>query len=134
MFAAGKKVKREQIDYLNMIKPVLQQSCSIQTAEKNKQVAINGDFAVKLNELFQRVGELEEKNDVDKKESVRKARIKENIISLLEQHKKLSSSELGNLLNLSRTRCNEYFRELSKEGLVEGTIVDRQKFYKPVKR
>ena len=59
-------------------------------------------------------------------------KIKEQIISLLQQNKKLTSSQLSNLIGLSRTRCNEYFRELTKEGYTEGVVINRQKYYKLV--
>jgi predicted ArsR family transcriptional regulator len=66
-------------------------------------------------------------------DGIRKSKTKDEIVNMLRQHKKLTSTQLGMLLGLSRTRCNEYFRELMKDGRVEGVIVDRQKFYKLVK-
>lgn len=139
-----KRVRRGQIDYLLRIKPLLQPNFISELTEKakpvnesnekNKEFLEIDDFISKLNELTERIDVLEKKMDEEKEDSVRKIKIKEQILSLLEEHKKLSSSELSNLVNLSRTRCNEYFRELSKEGLAEGIIVGRQKFYKLVKR
>jgi tetrahydromethanopterin S-methyltransferase subunit G len=54
----------------------------------------------------------------------------ENIKSLLERHEKLSSVELSELVGLSRTRCNEYFKLMEKLNIVEPFIVGKEKFYK----
>ncbi|MEM5829815.1 MAG: helix-turn-helix domain-containing protein [Candidatus Aenigmatarchaeota archaeon] len=54
----------------------------------------------------------------------------EKIISLLQEHGKLSSSQLSQILGLSRTRCNEYFKQMESLGLVEGIEIGKEKFYK----
>ena len=54
----------------------------------------------------------------------------ENITSLLEVHEKLSSRDLSELIGLSRTRCNEYFKLMEKLGMVEPVLNERKKFYK----
>ncbi len=64
-----------------------------------------------------------------KPESMRTLKVKSMIKSLLEEHKKLTSSDLNRLLKLSRTRCNEYLVELEREGLVQGATIRRKKFY-----
>ncbi|MEM5834258.1 MAG: winged helix-turn-helix domain-containing protein [Candidatus Aenigmatarchaeota archaeon] len=90
---------------------------------------------ITLEDLLKRIEKLEAMLQEGKEnESVRKAKIKEQIISLLEQHKRLTSSQLSKLINLSRTRCNEYFRELTAEGITEGVLIDRKKYYKLVKK
>jgi hypothetical protein len=53
-----------------------------------------------------------------------------NIISLLERHEKLTSSELSQLIGLSRTRCNEYFKLMENLDIVEPVLAGREKFYK----
>ncbi len=93
----------------------------------------------KFEELMRRIENLEKemKGHEDKSkqsDGIRKTKIKSQVMSLLKEHKKLSSYELSRLVGLSRTRCNEYFRELAKEGLTEGVIIDRKKFYRLMKR
>jgi response regulator of citrate/malate metabolism len=134
MFGFERKLRKDQFDYLSRIKPLLQTNFEPNPAEKNKEFLEINDFIAKLDKLAQRVNAIEEKIEENKEEGVRKVKVKEQILSLLEQRKKLSSSELSNLINLSRTRCSEYFRELSKEGLSEGIIVGRQKYYKLVRK
>ena len=65
----------------------------------------------------------------DRPDSVRTLKVKSMIKSLLEEHKKLATPELAQMLKLSRTRCNEYMVELEREGIVAGTTVRRKKFY-----
>lgn len=60
---------------------------------------------------------------------VEKKRI-EKIISLLERHEKLTSVELSQLIGLSRTRCNEYFKLMEKMGIAESLLVGKEKYYK----
>jgi response regulator of citrate/malate metabolism len=54
----------------------------------------------------------------------------EKIISILQQHEKLSSIQLSQMLNLSRTRCNEYFKQMEELGLVEGIDIGKERYYK----
>jgi Fic family protein len=62
-------------------------------------------------------------------ESMRTLKVKSMIKSLLEEHGKLSSTDLSRLLKLSRTRCSEYLNEMVREGLLEHTTVRRKKYY-----
>jgi len=54
----------------------------------------------------------------------------EKIASALQDHGKLSSSQLAQILNLSRTRCNEYFKQMEDLGLVEGIEIGKEKYYR----
>lgn len=53
----------------------------------------------------------------------------EKIISLLKRHEKLSSTELSDLIGLSRTRCNEYFKLMENLGMVKSILVGKEKYY-----
>jgi len=53
----------------------------------------------------------------------------EKITSLLKRHEKLSSTELSDLIGLSRTRCNEYFKLMEKLEMVKPILVGKEKFY-----
>jgi biotin operon repressor len=54
----------------------------------------------------------------------------EKIMSLLQDQGKLSSSQLSQIMGLSRTRCNEYFKQMEDLGLVEGIEMGKEKYYK----
>jgi len=54
----------------------------------------------------------------------------ETIKFVLKQHQMLSSIQLAQLLHMSRTRANEYFKKMENMNLVDGTLVGKEKFYK----
>ncbi|MEM7825085.1 MAG: helix-turn-helix domain-containing protein, partial [Candidatus Aenigmatarchaeota archaeon] len=56
----------------------------------------------------------------------------EKITDLLQTHKKLSSIQLAHLMGLSRTRANEYLKQMENLGLVYGTIDGKEKYYQLV--
>ena len=62
-------------------------------------------------------------------ESSTKLKRKKQIIYLFKQHDSLTSSQLSELIQISRTRCTEYLKEMEKEGIVKGKIKKRKKFY-----
>lgn len=128
------KLVKDQISYLSKIKPLLKLNNSQAQEKEDVEIVEVDDLMARFDELAKRVSVLEENIGTEKEDSIRKRRVKEQIISALEQHKRLTSEQLGNIINLSRTRCNEYLRELTKEGFTEGVIVDRRKFYKLVKK
>ena len=65
----------------------------------------------------------------ERPESMRTLKVKSMMKSLIGEHGKLSSTDLGRILKLSRTRCSEYLNELVREGVLEYTTVRRKKFY-----
>lgn len=122
--------REEQINFLQKIKPMFLFS-QLPTEENEKKIVNNNqETSVKLDELIQRIESLEKALDNQQEEGVRKGKIKDSIASLLQQNKRLTSSQLSKLIGLSRTRCSEYFRELTREGKTEGVIINRQKYYK----
>jgi Fic family protein len=126
------KLREEQIEFLQKIKPVLISS-SLPELKIRSQESMNvAQEADNLDELVQRIEKIEKFLEIGEDDGVRKTKIKEQIISLLQQNKKLTSSQLSKLIGLSRTRCSEYFRELTREGTTEGVIINRQKYYKIV--
>lgn len=128
------KIKEEQISFLQKIKPIF--SSSLVPVSKNEaQETVNfiqKTPVIEIGELIRRIENIEKALDLQQEKGVRKNKVKEQIISLLQQNKKLTSSQLSKLIGLSRTRCSEYFRELTREGKTEGVIINRQKYYKLV--
>lgn len=53
----------------------------------------------------------------------------EKIATLLQEHGKLSSIQLAQLLNLSRTRANEYLKQMEGLGLAKSFLAGKEKFY-----
>lgn len=54
---------------------------------------------------------------------------KEAIRLILQKYGKVTASELSRLIKLSRTRCNEYLKDMEEEGLLFSIIDSRKKFY-----
>jgi response regulator of citrate/malate metabolism len=54
----------------------------------------------------------------------------ETIKFVLKQHQMLSSMQLAQLLHMSRTRANEYFKKMEDMNLVESSLVGKEKYYK----
>jgi len=130
----SEKIREEQINFLQKIKPIFSSSVQPEVKIENQKISnVNqGIDNPKFEELLKRIEKIEEMMGGREEETIRKGKVKEEIISLLQQHKKLTSTQLSKLVRLSRTRCSEYFRELTKEGLTEGIIINRQKYYKLV--
>jgi len=53
----------------------------------------------------------------------------ELIADLLKTNKKLSSLQLAKLINISRTRANEYLRMMEKLGIAKGVLIGKEKYY-----
>jgi len=64
-----------------------------------------------------------------KADSIRKIKMKRMVIELLTKYNRMTSSDLSVHLDLSRTRCSEYLKELERDGVTRGILVSRQKFY-----
>lgn len=56
----------------------------------------------------------------------------ERIISLLQDHRMLSSSQLAQMMGLSRTRCNEYFKQMENLGIAKAVDTGKERFYQLV--
>src|SRR4030066_2469415 len=56
-----------------------------------------------------------------------RTRTRSAIKLILKKHSPLSSDQLCKLIGLSRTRCNEYLKELENSGAATTKIVERKK-------
>ena len=54
---------------------------------------------------------------------------KEAIKLILQKYGKVTPSQLSKLIKLSRTRCNEYLKEMENDGMAISTIECRKKLY-----
>lgn len=78
----------------------------------------------KLNELRQLFESSEQKLTIVERKRM------EEIAQALHKHQKLSSTQLSQLIGLSRTRCNEYFKRMESMGIVEPVLIGKEKFYR----
>lgn len=54
---------------------------------------------------------------------------KEAIRLMLQKYGKVTPSQLSKLIKLSRTRCNEYLKDMENEGIAVSSIECRKKLY-----
>lgn len=54
---------------------------------------------------------------------------KEAIKMLLQKYNEITPSQLSKLIKLSRTRCNEYLKQMEDEGMMLSRVDSRKKFY-----
>jgi Fic family protein len=62
--------------------------------------------------------------------TAKKVKVKEMIKLLLSQHGSLSAPNVSKFLNLSRTRCSEYLKEMENSGALSSELRCRKRFYR----
>ena len=85
------------------------------------------EYIIQLKELGYRLEELEKK--LEGSQSQVSLKRKTQIISIIKSGKK-TSTEVGKLLKISRTRASEYLNSLEKEKIVVFERINRKKYYK----
>lgn len=58
------------------------------------------------------------------------SKIKESIRIMLLKQPAITSMQLSRALNMSRTRCNEYLKEMENDGILASFLKCRKKYYK----
>lgn len=92
------------------------------TVESTPNFALNKDVDIETIKSIKSVLDSADKTIVEKKRM-------DKIVDMLKRHQKLTSTQLSQLLGLSRTRCNEYFKEMENLDIVESVVDGREKFY-----
>ncbi|MBR9680866.1 MAG: helix-turn-helix transcriptional regulator [Candidatus Altiarchaeota archaeon] len=84
------------------------------------------EYLTQLQELGFRIEELEKR--LESKDSGVSYKRKKQMVAILRSGKK-TSTEIGRILKISRTRSSEYLNGLEKDGIVMSVRVDRKKYY-----
>lgn len=144
-FLKSRKLEKEKLDSLSEIEKIreLEKEKSINKRleslifKKFKEIGLEdkiNDLDNKLEDVADKMDEMKfifESNSRSKNSSsVRKLRVKEMMSLLLEQHGTLSAPQLSKLLNLSRTRCSEYLKEMEIKGVLASDLNCRKRYYK----
>ena len=89
-----------------------------------------------LNRKIDKIGtkmkafeEVASTNGIDIKPQTMSVKTKDVIKLILEKHGELTSSELSKIIKLSRTRCNEYLKEMENEQILASKVNCRKKLY-----
>jgi len=82
-----------------------------------------------INTKIKAFEEMASTSGFDIKPQTMSLKTKDAIKIILQKHKELTSSELSKLIKLSRTRCNEYLKEMENDGILISKINCRKKLY-----
>lgn len=88
------------------------------------------EIFTQLKELNHRVDELETR--MKEERSKIQLQKKKQIIFFLREKEEMTSSQVGEALDISRNRANEYLKQMEDEGIVEGERRGRKKYYRLV--
>ena len=84
---------------------------------------LNTEIKPVKEEVESVVSENDEKLTIVEKKKI------EKITTFLQSNGKLSSLQLAHLMDMSRTRANEYLKQMENMGLVEGVLIGKEKYY-----
>jgi DNA-binding transcriptional ArsR family regulator len=91
------------------------------------------NLSAKLREIENRLAEIERvisASEFKLRTKPVSSRTKEAIKIILQKYGELTPLQLSKLIKLSRTRCNEYLKEMEREGITIARIDGRKKYYK----
>jgi response regulator of citrate/malate metabolism len=127
-FLSSRKIKKEKS---------LNQRLEGLIFRKFKEIGLEdrmGEMNSKLDDVSKKMDEfmfLYESNCRQKNSpTARKIKVKDMIKLLLSQHGSLSAPQVSKLLNLSRTRCSEYLKEMEISGALVSELNCRKRYYK----
>lgn len=79
-----------------------------------------------INSRIKAFEEVASTNGLEIKPQTMTVKTKDAIKLILQKHHELTSSELSRIIKLSRTRCNEYLKEMENEGILTSkSIVEK---------
>lgn len=134
-FEALQKVesKIDKLEYrLIMLEDKLEEKTQKLLTEERfiKEIESSEEIVEKIVERLKQINHPEAFNRIDEKlfgrGELEKARI---VTDLLKDYGKLSSLQLAQLMNISRTRANEYLKMLENSGVVKGILIGKEKLY-----
>lgn len=82
-----------------------------------------------LSELTEKIDEIRE-NISNGNSSHTKLKKKKEIIYILKNEGEVTTTELSDMIDLSRTRSSEYLNEMRKEGILKAKKSGKKKYYK----
>jgi biotin operon repressor len=123
----GQKKNEKENEINEMIKLIDSQLSMISMEiEKMK------NLASKIENIEKKMAILEElikEQGVEIKPRPVSEKTKETIKTLLKKYGSLNAWQLGKLLNMSRTRCAEYLKQMEEEGILVSEWKSRKKYY-----
>ncbi|MFH7882328.1 MAG: winged helix-turn-helix transcriptional regulator [Candidatus Aenigmatarchaeota archaeon] len=118
--------KDEEISVEDIIKRLDTQYAHL--AMEFEKFKILNEKIEKLNSKIMEIEEMISRGIKFQSRSV-STKTKDAIKLILKKYGELTSEQLSKVLKLSRTRCNEYLKEMEEEGITKSRIVCRKKLY-----
>jgi len=149
MFRLSRKYpeRKKQIEPLLLLKKALDRKKFGEPTDSYENIE---DIKEKLNVIFSKLTDLDRKLEIldkdkiskladditykldkskNKPDGVRKKKVKNMIYALINEHDRLTAMDLSKMLNLSRTRCSEYLKELERAGILTAVTNCRKRYY-----
>lgn len=82
-----------------------------------------------LNSKMRAFEEVASTSGIEIKPQTMTVKTKDAIKLILQKYQELTSSELSRVIKLSRTRCNEYLKDMENEGILVSRTNCRKKLY-----
>jgi DNA-binding transcriptional regulator GbsR (MarR family) len=127
-----RKENKNDLEHVLILKKNLQREARKMPSEAYDMEHIKerlDDISQKLSHLHERLDSIEGKRPETVEDGIKKSKIKKIIEDNLDQHGKLTSYDLAQILSLSRTRCSEYLNEMERLGAIKGVTIKRKRFY-----
>jgi len=126
----------------NQTSEELNKQLNIQHAQIFKLAEDIRELNKKVDQIYSILQQLQNKPEVpivsviEQNDSVsklsKKDKTRDAIKLILKRKGKMTSEELCKIIGLSRTRCNEYLKELERDKEAKSEIIDRKKYYRIV--
>ena len=129
MVSLGLKNKEEQESALE----ALVRQIELQLLQITSQVEKLANLDEKVQKIDRKVAELEKivaSEGFMLKPQSKAVKTKEAIKLILQKYGELTAEQLSRLVKLSRTRSNEYLKEMEREGVVTSRVDRRKRYYK----
>ncbi|MEM0473151.1 MAG: winged helix-turn-helix domain-containing protein [Candidatus Aenigmatarchaeota archaeon] len=129
----GQEKARQTEDDLN-------KQLNIQHAQLFKVIEDMRELNQKIERIFLELEQIKQKldktpisdNGFESQAQLKKDKTKEAIKIILRKKGRMTSEDLSKLIGLSRSRCNEYLKEMERNKEARSEIENRKKYYRLV--
>lgn len=83
----------------------------------------------RISDQLQGINSMMEDNGIDIQTPTKSTKTIDAIKLILQKHGEMTASELSGLIKLSRTRCNEYLKQMEDESILVSKTISRRKIY-----
>ena len=118
------EIEKDILELKGSIKKPISMSTLFLSGEEARRIAENIE---EINDRLEKIERYIIETKI-RQETPLSTKRQDNIILFLRKNE-YTAGQLATVLGISRNRCNEYLRELEKQGKVRGNLVGKKKFY-----